>query len=47
MELTIREKHFRKMIEDSEASKWNYLLVYDLSRLARNVEDPNVLSKDT
>jgi len=34
-----QRKAFQKMIEDSEASKWNYLLVYDLSRLARNVED--------
>jgi site-specific DNA recombinase len=30
---------FQKMIEDSEYSEWNYLLVYNLSRLARSVED--------
>jgi site-specific DNA recombinase len=30
---------FQRMIQDSEHSKWGYLLVYDLSRLARNVED--------
>lgn len=30
---------FQRMIQDSEHSKWGYLLVYNLSRLARNVED--------
>lgn len=30
---------FQRMIQDSEQSKWGYLLVYNLSRLARNVED--------
>ena len=35
----IKEKAFQRMIEESEHSKWGYLLVYDLSRLARNVED--------
>ncbi|BCR35199.1 recombinase family protein [Mariniplasma anaerobium] len=34
-----QRKAFQRMIEDSEHSKWGYLLVYDLSRLARNVED--------
>ena len=30
---------FQRMIQYSEHSKWGYLLVYSLSRLARNVED--------
>ncbi len=34
-----QRKAFQRMIEDSGHSKWGYLLVYDLSRLARNVED--------
>jgi len=34
-----QRKDFQRMIEDSEQSKWSYLLVYNLSRLARNVED--------
>jgi site-specific DNA recombinase len=34
-----QRKAFQRMIEESEHSKWGYLLVYDLSRLARNVED--------
>lgn len=34
-----QRKEFQRMIEDSEHSKWGYLLVFDLSRLARSVED--------
>lgn len=30
---------FQKMIEDSAYAPWNYLIVYDYSRLSRNVED--------
>ena len=30
---------FQKMIEDSTYATWNYLIVYDYSRLSRNVED--------
>jgi site-specific DNA recombinase len=34
-----QRRAFQQMIDDSEHSKWGYLLVYDLSRLARSVED--------
>ena len=34
-----KRDEFQCMIQDSEHSKCGYLLVYDLSRLARNVED--------
>lgn len=34
-----QRKEFQRMIEDSAHSKWGYLLVYETSRLARNVED--------
>ena len=34
-----KRNDFQRMIQDSENSKWGYLLVYNMSRLARNVED--------
>jgi site-specific DNA recombinase len=30
---------FQKMIEDSQYAQWDYLIVYNMSRLSRNVED--------
>lgn len=40
-----QRKEFQRMIDDSEHSKWGYLLVYDLSRLARSVEDQMFYTK--
>jgi site-specific DNA recombinase len=32
-------EEFQKMIEDSKTSEWEFLIVYNLSRLSRNVQD--------